>query len=73
MVLGSLTERYRCVVVLLRGIHHTQVSYSCGEGTMLVDAETIKSLELISNIRTGSTEHSLFGVINHTKTSAGGR
>ena len=34
--------------------------------------ETIKNLEIVSNIRTGTAEHSLYGVVNHTKTSAGG-
>ena len=37
------------------------------------DATTVKNLELISNAHNPSSSHSLFGVLNHTKTSMGTR
>ena len=37
----------------------------------MMDAETIKNLELISSVRTDNRKNSLFGVINRTKTAQG--
>jgi DNA mismatch repair ATPase MutS len=39
----------------------------------MMDAETIKNLELVSSIRTDDRKKSLFGVLNHTKTAQGGK
>ena len=36
------------------------------------DVTTAKHLELLSNIRDPTSSHSLFGVLNYTKTPAGG-
>lgn len=38
-----------------------------------VDASTIKNLELIQNARDPESGHSLYGVLNHTKTAGGGK
>jgi DNA mismatch repair ATPase MutS len=42
------------------------------EGTIFIDASSIRDLEIVTNKRTGDTRYSLFGVINHTKTPQGG-
>ena len=36
------------------------------------DVTTAKNLELVSNIRDPSSTHTLFGVLNYTKTPGGG-
>lgn len=41
--------------------------------TMVLDRSTIKNLEIVSNLYTGGTEYSLFGVIDKTKTPMGKR
>ena len=38
-----------------------------------IDRHTLSNLELISNARSGSQQTSLFGVLNHTKTTVGSR
>jgi DNA mismatch repair ATPase MutS len=38
-----------------------------------MDMETIKHLELLADTRSGACKHSLFGVVNWTKTSVGAR
>ncbi len=40
---------------------------------MLLDASTVRNLELVRSIATGTDEHSLFSVINYCCTSAGAR
>lgn len=39
----------------------------------LADASTAKNLELIQNARDPKSGHCLYGVLNHTKTSGGGK
>ncbi|KAF8327173.1 muts domain V-domain-containing protein [Cantharellus anzutake] len=43
------------------------------EGTMLIDRDTAKNLELVSNATHKKSKHSLFGLLNHTFTPMGGR
>merc|ERR1719181_2416521 len=44
------------------------------DGRMMIDPVSAKNLELFRNQRTGSTKRgSLYGLLNHTKTRAGGR
>ena len=44
------------------------------DGRMMIDPVSAKNLELFRNQRTGSTKKgSLYGLLNHTKTRAGGR
>ena len=69
------------LAALVKYVEHTQhVTFSKGSvnfvwreprGRMSLDFETIRNLELLTNARTGSPKDSLFGVINHTKTSVG--
>ncbi len=40
---------------------------------MLLDAQTLSNLEILRNSRTGSTDNSLLGIIDFTKTPMGGR
>ena len=49
-----------------------QISYVGGEGTMIIDSGTLCNLEVLCNSKTGSVKESLFGVLNYTKTKAGG-
>ncbi|KAL9955943.1 hypothetical protein ACROYT_G037348 [Oculina patagonica] len=48
-----------------------KVVYKGSEKTAIVDASTIKNLELIQNARDPESGHSLYGVLNHTKTAGG--
>ena len=50
-----------------------KITYATSEGSMLLDHATIQNLEILRNLRTGSTKASLYGVLNHCKTAAGGR
>ena len=40
--------------------------------TIHLDAMTATHLELICNLHSAKSDHSLYGVLNHTKTPAGG-
>ena len=42
-------------------------------GTIHMDINTIRNLELVRNIRSGDWKHSLMGYMNHCKTSMGSR
>ncbi len=42
-------------------------------GGMLLDAITMRNLELTRNIRDGGTKHTLLSVLDRTKTAMGGR
>lgn len=41
--------------------------------TSLISDDQVRNLELLSNARTGDAKGSLFGVMNHTRTSVGTR
>ncbi|KAI0324451.1 hypothetical protein GY45DRAFT_1375540 [Cubamyces sp. BRFM 1775] len=49
-------------------IRYTQV-----EGTLLVDSDTARNLELVGNLSARKSAHSLFGLLNHTFTPMGAR
>lgn len=38
----------------------------------ILDVATVKNLELISNMHDPKSSHSLFGILNYTKTQQGG-
>lgn len=42
-------------------------------GTIHMDINTIRNLELVRNIRSGDWKHSLMGYMNHCKTTMGSR
>ncbi|KAJ8590908.1 hypothetical protein M405DRAFT_932507 [Rhizopogon salebrosus TDB-379] len=46
-----------------------RIRYIPVEGTMMIDPETVRNLELISNQTRKKSAHSLFGVLNHTYTA----
>ncbi|KYR01202.1 hypothetical protein DLAC_02319 [Tieghemostelium lacteum] len=50
-----------------------RIHFAGSERTMLIDAETIKNLELIHNQLDGSRKNTLYDSINHTKTPQGSR
>ncbi|KAL1952427.1 hypothetical protein VTO73DRAFT_1576 [Trametes versicolor] len=60
-----LNTRYVANSLLIR---YTQV-----EGTMLIDSGTARNLELVGNMSTRKSAHSLFGLLNHTFTPMGAR
>ena len=37
------------------------------------DATTVKNLELLQNARDPKSDHTLYGILNHTKTAGGNR
>jgi len=43
------------------------------EHTTMIDSATVKNLELLQNLRDPMSPHTLFGILNYTKTSGGGR
>ncbi|XP_073783842.1 mutS protein homolog 4 isoform X2 [Danio rerio] len=50
-----------------------KVTFSGSEQTAMIDAVSASNLELVVNHRNHRSEHTLFGVLNHTKTSGGER
>ncbi|KAG1814422.1 muts domain V-domain-containing protein [Suillus subaureus] len=46
-----------------------RIRYIPVEGTMMIDPETVRNLELISNQTRKKSTHSLFGVLNYTSTA----
>lgn len=39
----------------------------------IVDVTTVKNLELLTNARDPSSSHSLYGILNYSKTIGGGK
>ncbi|KAH7920485.1 hypothetical protein BV22DRAFT_1198859 [Leucogyrophana mollusca] len=50
-----------------------RIRYVPVEGTMMIDPETARSLELVNNINHKKLAHSLFGILNHTYTAMASR
>ncbi|KAI5997385.1 muts domain V-domain-containing protein [Pisolithus albus] len=50
-----------------------RIRYVSGEGTLMIDLETARNLELVSNIVHKKSAHTLFGVLNHTYTAMASR
>ncbi|KAK0197948.1 muts domain V-domain-containing protein, partial [Armillaria mellea] len=49
------------------------IRYVPVDGTMMIDPETIRNLELVGNMANKKSPHSLFGTVNHTFTSMASR
>ncbi|EDO35291.1 predicted protein [Nematostella vectensis] len=50
-----------------------KVVFKGSEQTSMIDVTTAKNLELIQNVRDAKSEHSLFGVLNYTRTAGGNK
>jgi DNA mismatch repair protein MSH4 len=50
-----------------------RLRYEAPEGTMMIDIQTIHSLELIQNLQNAKSRDCLFGLLNHTLTPMGAR
>jgi DNA mismatch repair protein MSH4 len=50
-----------------------KITYQGPDQTTMIDVVTAKNLELLGNIRDPASMHSLFGVLNYTKTPGGAR
>lgn len=50
-----------------------RIRYVPVEGTMTIDPETARNLELVGNMASRKSKHSLFGILNHTFTAMAGR
>jgi len=48
-----------------------RVIYKCPSAYLSLDPMTIQNMELVRNIRSGTSKQSLFGVLNHCKTNMG--
>jgi DNA mismatch repair protein MSH4 len=46
-----------------------RIRYVPVEGTMMIDRETALNLELVGNMHSRKSTHSLFGTLNHTYTA----
>ncbi|EJD04505.1 uncharacterized protein FOMMEDRAFT_83663 [Fomitiporia mediterranea MF3/22] len=53
--------------------HSLRIRYTPVEGTMLIDNDSAKNLELAGNMLSRKSPHSLFGILNHTWTAMGSR
>ncbi|RFU31342.1 hypothetical protein B7463_g4991, partial [Scytalidium lignicola] len=53
--------------------HSLRIKYQPSEGTMMIDISTIRSLELIKNLRNPKSTDCLFGLMNETLTPMGSR
>lgn len=50
-----------------------RIRYTPVEGTMTIDPETARNLELVGNMASRKSKHSLFGMLDHTFTAMAGR
>lgn len=50
-----------------------RICYRAVEGTMMIDPDTVKNLELVKNITSHKSNHTLFGTLNFTFTAMGSR
>ncbi|KAI5118520.1 hypothetical protein M0805_007689 [Coniferiporia weirii] len=50
-----------------------RIRYSSVEGTMLIDNDSARNLELVGNILNKKSTHSLYGILNNTWTAMGSR
>ncbi|KAI0344201.1 hypothetical protein BDW22DRAFT_1412762 [Trametopsis cervina] len=50
-----------------------RIRYVQVEGTMMIDPETARNLELVSNMTSKRSTHSVFGMLNHTYTAMAAR
>ncbi|KAG8701977.1 MutS protein msh4 [Ceratobasidium sp. 395] len=48
--------------------HSLRISFRCAEGTMMIDCETARNLELVQSNTARKSKNSLFGLLNHTYT-----
>ncbi|KAG8742868.1 MutS protein msh4 [Ceratobasidium sp. 428] len=48
--------------------HSLRISFRCAEGTMMIDCETARNLELVQSSTARKSKNSLFGLLNHTYT-----
>lgn len=53
--------------------HSLQIKYTPTDGTMMIDPETAKNLELVGNATFKRSHYSLFGTLNHTHTAMASR
>ena len=53
--------------------HSLRIRFEPSQGTMSIDLSTIASLELVQNIHSTKSKHSLFGLLNETLTPMGSR
>ncbi|KAM6969250.1 mutS protein homolog 4 [Tautogolabrus adspersus] len=85
-VLMEVQAKYYCLAAaaaLLKYLEFVQnsvyaakslkVSFKGSEQTAMIDSASASNLELVVNNRDHRSEHSLLGVLNHTKTSGGAR
>ncbi|KAE9397228.1 hypothetical protein BT96DRAFT_860285 [Gymnopus androsaceus JB14] len=50
-----------------------RIRYSPVDGTMMIDPESAKNLELVGNMSHRKSYHSIFGILNHTYTAMAAR
>ncbi|EGD83637.1 hypothetical protein PTSG_04245 [Salpingoeca rosetta] len=71
---GALIKYVSHVQNMVFAPNSLKIIYSGNTCATMMDATTVKHLELLQSIRNPSnTAHSLFGVLDHTKTVSGGR
>ncbi|XP_022081598.1 mutS protein homolog 4-like isoform X1 [Acanthaster planci] len=82
----EITSKYYCLAAaaaLLKYVEFIQnvvyapsslkVVFRGSEQSTMIDATTARNLELVQNIKDPKSEHTLYGVLNYTKTLAGAR
>ncbi|KAI8812993.1 muts protein 4 [Cladochytrium replicatum] len=82
----TLSTKYYCLAALAALLKYVEVAqnmvfpnhtirfkYLAADGLMMIDSVTCKNLELVTNLTNPKTNHSLFGILDHTKTPMGAR
>lgn len=70
---AALVKYIEFVQHITFSLHSLKITFRGCEGTIFIDASSIRDLEIVANKRTGDIHTSLFGVVNHTKTPQGAR
>ncbi|KAL5248605.1 hypothetical protein ACHWQZ_G017698 [Mnemiopsis leidyi] len=70
---GALLKYIEFIQHTVFAAHSIPVRFTGSDKTTLIDATTAKLLELVSNAQDSRSAHTLFGVLNKTKTSGGAK
>jgi len=72
VILQALLKYVEFIQNIVYAPSSLKIVFKGSEQTTMIDAATIRNLELVCNARDPSSNHSLLGVLNYTKTVLGG-
>ncbi|XP_059143835.1 mutS protein homolog 4-like, partial [Physella acuta] len=70
---GALLKYVEFIQNIIFAPKSLKAVYRGCEHTTMIDTTTVRNLELLQNLKNPMSQHTLFGVLNHTKTPGGGR